>query len=128
MFLKNILRLLKTTTFRCWLNVIIKSKKYLLVSVYIYQNNNGWKKAIPLEKSISNYTKSLARSESAWIFRWGFRFLMNNIISKTKQPNFPWQFLKTLNWFSVKRWLLLWASTKCRPITEYLCSAKRWTG
>ena len=41
MFLKNILRLLKTTTFRCWLNVIIKSKKYLLVSVYIYQNNNG---------------------------------------------------------------------------------------
>ena len=36
-FLKNILRLLKTMTFRGWLNVIIKSKKYLFAAGYLYR-------------------------------------------------------------------------------------------
>ena len=58
------------------------------------------KKAKPLEKNNSN-----ARMGSAWIFKFGLRFLVNSI-SKTKQSNFPWYFLKTLNWFSFKRWLL----------------------
>ena len=50
---------------------------------------------------------------------------MNSIL-KTKQSDFPWHFLKTVNWFSFKRWLLLWASAKCQLIAEYLCSAMRW--
>ena len=45
-----------------------------------------------------------------------------NSISKTEQSYFLCHFLKTLNWFSFKRWLLPWASTKCRPIAEYLCT------
>ena len=43
--------------------------------------------------------------EFFWTFKLGLRFLMNSI-SKTKQSNFPWHFLKTLNWFSFKRRLL----------------------
>ena len=49
-----------------------------------------------------------------------------NSISKTKRLNFSWYLLKTLNRFSFKRCLLPWASTKCRPLAEYLCSAMRW--
>ena len=47
-------------------------------------------------------------------------------ISNTKQPNLPWHLLKTVNWFSFKRLLLPWASKKCLPIAEFLCSAMRW--
>ena len=45
----------KTTTFRRWLNVIIKSKKYSQVAVYLDQNTNGWWQTIPLEKNNSTY-------------------------------------------------------------------------
>ena len=43
--------------------------------------------------------------ESVWIFKLGLSFLMKSI-SNTKQSNFPWHFLKTVNWFSFKRLLL----------------------
>ena len=68
--------------------------------------------------------------ESIWIFKLGLRSLLNSI-SKTKQSNFLWHFLKTLNWFSFKRWLLPWASMKCRPMNvrslksrEHFCLVK----
>ena len=47
-------------------------------------------------------------------------------ISNTKQSNLLWHFLKTVNWLSLKRLLLPWASKKCLPIAEFLCSAMRW--
>ena len=37
--------------------------------------------------------------ESGWIFKLGLSFLMKSI-SNTKQSNFPWHFLKIVNWFS----------------------------
>ena len=54
MFLKNILRLLKNDDVSMLAKRHYQVKKYLLVAVYIYPNNNGWKKARPLEKNISN--------------------------------------------------------------------------
>ena len=68
--------------------------------------------------------------KSIWIFKLGLRSLLNSI-SKTKQSNFLWHFLKTLNWFSFKRWLLPWASMKFWPMNvrslksrEHFCLVK----
>ena len=68
--------------------------------------------------------------KSIWIFKLGLRSLLNSI-SKTKQSNFLRHFLKNLNWFSFKRWLLPWASMKCRPMNvrslksrEHFCLVK----
>ena len=55
--------------------------------------------------------------ESVWILKLGLSFLMKNI-SNTKQSNLLWHFLKAVNWFSLKRLLLPWASKKCLPIAE----------
>ena len=52
--------------------------------------------------------------ESVWILKLDLRFLMYSI-SKTKQSNFPWHFLKTL-----KLWLseLLLLSLICRNLID----------
>ena len=57
--------------------------------------------------------------ESVWISKLGLRFLMHSI-SKTKQSNFPWHFLKTLNCFSFSNELM--KVSGCVP--RIICTAQ----
>ena len=62
------------------------------------------------DKKLYHKKRTIVIKQKVWqvwspslILKLGLRFLMNRI-SKTKQLNFPWHLLKTLNWFSFKRY------------------------